>query len=214
LLTKQSEYIRYSDKPEETSTRDYTTDRSTFLLKNVPDNSILFIDGPLIGGQVSHYTTSMNELLLKRDIIPIFLVKNSTSNLVSDNFAAVRGKFNSDMHWAYKLLKPGERTCFFKYVDRHNERNGKIFCYLKTFDVSPQRVEFHVDTYEKHWGTMAQLMNLVHYLMLVQGDPQNPQLRTVAIAERYARAIIRLIDIWRLMHKFGITPTINTGRFG
>ena len=116
LLTEKSTYIRYSDKPEETSTRDYTTDRSTFLLKTVPDNSILFVDGPLIGGQVSHYTTSLNEHLLKRNVVPIFIVKNSASNLVSDNHAAVRGKFNSDMHWAYKLLRPGERTRFFKYV--------------------------------------------------------------------------------------------------
>ena len=57
----------------------------------------------------------------------MLFVKNSESNMVVDNIEGVHGKFNSDLH--YNVLKNGQRICFFKYVDRKNDRNTKIFCY-------------------------------------------------------------------------------------
>jgi len=59
---------------------------------------------------------------------------------------------------------------------------------------------------------MAELMNLVYYLMLIQGDYRNPQARTIAIAEKYARATLKLIHMRRLMNSL-VTPTINQDRF-
>lgn len=147
--TKKSKFIRFSHDPETDSKIDYVKDRTDFIINNTPGNSIVFIDGPLIGGQVSTYTIALNEGLLKKNCIPIFFVKNSSSNLVTDNIQELKGNYNSDMHWAYRILKKGERTNFFRYVDKHTGRNAKLFCYLKGFDVSPQRVEFHLNTYEK-----------------------------------------------------------------
>lgn len=214
LLTKDAKYIKYSENPESSRKEDYVNDRSDFLLRNVPENSILFIDGPLIGGQISSQTTLLNELLIKKEIIPFFVVKNSSSNLVTDYIEDLKGKFNSDMHWAHKTLKPGERTRFFQYVDAHNPKNGKVFCYLKCFDQSPQRIEFQINTYHKYKDIILSAMDLIYYLILAQGDFKNPQLRSIAISEKYARETISLFNLEILMKRLGITATINQNRFG
>lgn len=216
---KKSRYIKYSQAPEEDFKRDYVQDRSTLLINSVnlpenPSDSLIFIDGPLIGGQISGYTIKLNEELLNKNEIPIFFVKNSNSNLVTDNVKELAGKYNSDLHWAFSNLKEGERTNFFKYVDQTNPHNAKVFCYLKAFNRSPQRIEFHIDTYEKYGEKMADLMNLIYYLLLVQGDLSNPQIRSIAIAEKYAREAIKLINFNRLMRQLGIVPTMNQERFG
>jgi hypothetical protein len=57
-------------------------------------------------------------------------------------------------------------------------------------------------------------MDLIYYLILVQGDKSNPQIRTIAIAEKYARATIKLLNVNKLMESAEITPTINQDRFG
>lgn len=212
-LTDDADYIKFSDNPENSRKEDYVSDRANFLVKNVPKNSILFVDGPLIGGQISHYTTKLNEILLNNDIIPIFLIKNSTSNLVTDNLPELTGKFNSDMHWAHKILKNGQRTRFFQYIDRYNNELGKIFCYLKPFNCSPQRIEFHINTYNKYKNKIYGIMNIIQYLLLAQGNLDNPQLRTIAIAEKYARESIKLINLHQLMRRLGVTATINQDRF-
>ncbi len=118
------------------------------------------------------------------------------------------------MHWAYKYLKKGQRTNFFKYADRNNPDNAKIFCYIKVFDLSPQRVEFHIDTFQKYREKMDEIMDLIHYLILAQGDLKNPQVRPIAIAEKYARDTLRLTDIYKLARKSGLVPTMNQERFG
>ena len=212
-LTQTSEYIKYSDNPERDSKRDYVIDRGEFVSNNVPGGSVILIDGPIIGGQMSSYTTRLNEILLKNDVIPLFFVKNSSSNLVTDNIRDLKRAYNSDMHWAYKYLRERERTSLFKYVDRHNERNAKVFCYLKPFDVSPHRVEMHVKTFERYSTIVPTLLDLVCYLLLVQGVPRNPQVRPIAIAEKYARATLGLINLVQTMKYLGITPTMNQERF-
>jgi hypothetical protein len=213
-FTQKSKFIKYSTDPETDSKIDYVKDRIDFISNSTPKNSIVFIDGPLIGGQVSTYTYKLNKELLNKNAIPFFIVKNTNSNLVTDNVKELKDKFNSDLHWTYQTLKVGERTNFFKYVDQHNPRNAKLFCYIKCIDSSPQRVEFHLETYDKYNKDINNIMDLIYYLILVQGDKSNPQIRTIAIAEKYARATIKLLNVNKLMESAEITPTINQDRFG
>lgn len=212
-LVNNSPHIKYSIDPDMDSKKDYIKDKIEFLLENVPKRSILLIDGPLIGGDVYTYMIHAINKFLDRDIIPIFFVKNSSSNLITENTTELKGKFNSDMHWAYKSMQQGQRTNFFKYADRNNIKNAKIFCYLKGFNISPQRVELHVQTYEKYQKIIPEIMDYLYYLLLVGGDTKNPQLRPISIAEKYARETLRLFNFNNLMQKVGITPTMNQDRF-
>jgi len=206
--------IRYSNTPEIESQKDFIRDKLDFLENFVPDNSILLIDGPLIGGDV--YTIMIHAInrFLSKNVIPIFFVKNSTSNLVTDHISDLKYKYNSDMHWSYTFLNKGERTNFFRYADRNNPKNAKIFCYLKAFDLSPQRVEFHVDIYQKYKKQIPAILDLIYYLLIVQGSKKNPQARPIAVAEAYAREALKLINIKQLMKKSGLVPTMNQERFG
>jgi hypothetical protein len=213
-ITNKSQFIKHSEDPEMDSQKDYIKDKINLLTEYTPPGSILLIDGPLIGGDVYTFMIHAINKFLAKDIIPIFFVKNSSSNLVTDNVSELRGKYNSDMHWAYTYLKKGQRTNFFKYADKNTPDNAKIFCYLKTFDTSPQRVEFHIQTFEKYRKDIDSIMDMIYYLILVQGDPKNPQARPIAIAEKYARATIHLADINMLTRGAGLTPTMNQERFG
>jgi hypothetical protein len=73
LLSKDSKYIKYSEETEVDSKRDYIIDRQRLLSENAPENSILFIDGPLVGRQMTKQTRDLNSLLMKKRIAPIFL---------------------------------------------------------------------------------------------------------------------------------------------
>jgi hypothetical protein len=212
-LSNGSGYIRYSEEPDTDSKRDYIADRRKLLTDNIPENSILFLDGPLIGGNMATATIEMNQELSTKNIIPICFVKNSSSNMVTDNLLHLKGKYNSDMHWAYSCLKAGERTSLFQYTDGINPKLSKIFCYIKAFDLSPQRIEFDIMTYSKFSNNINDLFNLSYYLLLAQGDLKNPQIRSIAIAEKYARATIQLIKFEQMMKNLGITPTMNQERF-
>ncbi len=213
-LAKHSKHIRLSDDPEMDSKKDYIRDRIRFLEKVAPERSILFVDGPLIGGDVYTFMVNSINAFHRRDIIPVFFVKNSSSNLVTDNIRELRNKYNSDLHWSYTYLEPGERTNWFIYRDRVNPENAKVFCYLKAFALSPQRVEFHWKTYQKYGALVDGLADMVYYLLIVQGNPQNPQVRPVAVAEKYARETLGLVNILALMKDAGMSPTMNQVRFG
>ena len=113
------------DSIESAFKRDYANERTKFILNNCPSNTVLLIDGPLIGNQMSDYTVQLSRKLLSKLVIPIFIVKNSSSNLVTDNIRELNGNFNSDMHWAFKYLSPGERTNFFSYQDPNNKNFAK-----------------------------------------------------------------------------------------
>jgi len=215
VLSHDSKHIKYSEDPETDSKKDYILDRKSLLAENVPENSVVFIDGPLIGGQMSEQTIDLNDLLVKKEAVPIFFVKNSMSNLVTDNIKELKGKYNSDMHWAYRYLREGERTNLFMYVDQTpNSDKAKVFCYLKAFDASPHRIEMDVKAYKKYSDRIPSLFDLAYYLLLAQGDLKNPQIRSIAIAEKYARATLNLINFVQMMKELGITPTMNQERFG
>jgi hypothetical protein len=205
--------LRFSDSTDIDSQKDYLKDKIDFILSTVPENSILFIDGPIIAGDV--YTTflSSEKRFHERNILPVFFVKNSDSNMVIDNIPGLRDRYNSDLHWSFYSLKKGERSCFFRYADRNNERNTKVFCYLKTYDVSPQRIEFFTKSFETRRESVNPVMNMIYYLTLAQGDSHNPQIRPIAIAEKYARETLKLVDFNRMMREIGLQPTMNQERF-
>ncbi len=213
-IVKRSEFIKHSDKPEYDSKIDYMRDRMQFLLEYSIEDSILLIDGPLIAGDA--YTSMIKPLkkLVEKNVIVVFFVKNSNSNMVTDSTPELRGKFNSDLHWCYQFLKPGERTGFFHYLDKHNPDNTKVFCYLKSFTSSPQRIEFYGKQFFTTPDRMAEITNLIHYLILVQGNRHNPQVRPIAVAEEYARETLKTINFSQLTKALNITPTINQERFG
>lgn len=217
-ISEKSEYIQYSDNVESKRKELYVIDRDEFFKENFqhfPKNTIILIDGPLIGGQISSHTTKLNSWMLDHHFIPVFIVKNSSSNLVTDYVGKLKNKFNSDMHWSYLLLKKGERTGFIKYQDKDNPNNGKVFCYIKPFDLSPQRVEFHISTLEKYgMDLMINIINLVYYLILVQGEEKNPQARPIIIAEKFARESIKMMNLNSIMKRIGLVSTMNQERFG
>lgn len=184
------------------------------ILDSVEPHSIVFIDGPLIGGNASKYMEDMDDELRKKDCIPLYFVKNSDSRLVIEANKNLAKNFNSDFHWSACNIKPGSRSAFFKYTDEHNKRNTKVFTYLKALFGFPERVEMHTPTYEKYYALLPELMSLISYFYIVQGDRSNPQVRPIAIAEKYAREGIRLLNIPVLLSKLRFKPTINQVRFG
>ncbi len=211
--------IRPEDSPnlETAIKKRYILTRNNFLLNQVEkiksdDNSILFIDGPLIGGNLSHYTIDLDEKLRPEKIIPIYFVKNSNSNLVVDNYDVLKGKFNSDLDWAHKTLKMGERSSFFEYEDKKNQNYRKVFCYLKTTPSTVQRVEFSEETYKQNKDNIKNIMDLIYYFIVLQGSYVNPQVRPIAIAEMYARETLKKVRTTKFK-ELKITPTMNEIRF-
>ena len=213
-IVSRSKHIKLSDKPEYDSQVDYMKDRMEFLLDYSIEDSILLIDGPLIAGDA--YTSMIRPLkqLVDKNVTVVFFVKNSSSNLVTNSTPELAGKFNSDLHWCFRFLKPGERTGFFHYFDKSNSDNTKVFCYLKSFPSSPQRIEFYGKQFFRNPEKMAEITNLVHYHILAQGNTKNPQVRLIAIAEESARATLKTINFNQLTRELNITPTINQERFG
>ncbi len=193
----------------------YTIDKVNFLKNNLPQNTLLFIDGPLIGGDwYVEMISAVINYFNPNNIIPVFIVKNSNSSIIVDNTPNLKGKYNTDVHWAYRHLKKGERTSFFKYQDKNNPRNARIFCYIKAFDTSPLRVEFHPSTFDKYKSMIYDILDTIYYLLLVQGNPSNPQIRPIAIAEKYARETLHLFNLEAIIKKAKLIPTINQERFG
>ncbi|MHB0922354.1 MAG: hypothetical protein ACYC3H_00105 [Bellilinea sp.] len=210
-----SKYIKYSQDPESDSNRDYAEDRSNFIETYALNNTILFIDGPIIGGNISSYTNALVDNLHKKNVIPIFFVKNSNSSLVVDNIQALKSDFNSDLHWSYQFLKQGQRSNLFVYTDKYNASNSKLFCYIKPFNsVTTQRIEFRPDTYKMYQDAFGGIFNLIYYLMMVHGDKSNPQIRPIAIAEKYARETMHLINSDTLLKSSGLIQTLDQTRFG
>lgn len=214
-VVRDSKYIKYSEDQTSESNRDYAIDRNELFQKYSLENSIVFIDGPIIGGNMTSYTLDLVEFLHSRNVIPIFFVKNSDSNMVVDNIPEIKDQFNSDLHWAYASLDCGERSALFLYTDSNNAKNSKIFCYFKPFRfITPQRIEFHPETYKFYRDYFPNIFNLIYYLLLVHGDKSNPQIRPIAISEKYAREVIRTVNIELLLKSSSLIQTMDQSRFG
>ena len=214
-LLINSKFFRPTSEPDVEEKRDYAKDRNNLIAQYAISESLVCIDGPLIGGNLSSSTIELVRKLESKNVVPIFIVKNSDSNLVTDNISGLKHNFNSDLHWAYNLLNPGERTCMYLYEDAYNPINSKAFFYLKPFSgLSPQRIEFHNSTLNLHSDILPVIFDAIYYLFLAHGDPRNPQVRPIAVAEKYAREVLRLINPYSFMKSTGIIPTVNQTRFG
>ncbi len=206
--------LQLSSDPRLSYLKDYINDRMGFMRDVVPPGSIFLVDGPIIAGDV--YTTFLPFIkeLHDRGACPIFVVKNSDSTMVIDSDPNLSRKFNSDLHWAYHTLHRGERSALFQYTDPYNPRNTKVFCYVKSFNASPLRVEVHTSTYERYGSDLRPLLDMLYFLSLAQGKEWDPQPRPIAVAEMYARETLGLVDIVALMRLAGVIPSVNQSRFG
>jgi len=192
----------------------YHNERADLLLNNIPDHSILIIDGSLVGSQLTSRTKAMAKNLLERDIITIFVVKNSDSlMLVSD--LKDSGKYNSDLDWAEEKLDSGCRSSFIKYKDLKGG-HSEIFCYLKSFNnVSPLRISFLEEILTGKGNDLVNsLMDLIYYLVIDQGTPKDPQLRLISVAEMFAKDILKVANPYGKMQSIGLVPTVNQSRWG
>lgn len=210
---KDMEIAIISDTPDEEVKKRYLDDRFEFLMANVPKNSILFVDGPLIGAQSSSKNVELVEQLMEEDIIPIFYVKNSYSSLVIDNISGnYKNKYNTDLDFANKFIDVGERTSYFLYQDLVNKRNNKVFAYVKCYNKLPQRFEMHHETFKKYKDEIEGITMMINYYSVLQGDINNPQLRPVAIAERFARESLKYFSPSQLILITGLDETMNAMR--
>ena len=108
----------------------------------------------------------MVDELQKKKIFPIFFVKNSYSNMVTEGIKELREKFNSDIHWANESINTCQCSPWFYYTDKINNKNQKLFCYLKSFnDVSAQRIELHPSTYHYLEEEIQNILDMIIYLM-------------------------------------------------
>jgi len=208
------EDIRYSENPAEERNLIMINSKIRSITQSVEPHSIVLIDGPIIGGNASAYIEKMDEQLRQKDCIPLYFVKNSDSRLVIDSNEMLSSEFNSDFHWAACTVKTGCRSPFFKYTDQVVERNTKVFTYVKALYGFPERVEMNTQTYYKYKSLIPDLMNLLSYMYIAQGDRSNPQVRLIAVAEKYAREGIKVLNVPALLSRLGFKPTINQVRFG
>lgn len=186
--------------------------KKEFLTNNAIANSLLLIDGPFLAGNGSFtFYESINDFD-KKSIIPIFIVKNSYATILVDNIKNLNGLYNSDLHYANEILKEGMRTPFFKYTCE-NGKKSKVFCYLKhRNNYSPIRIEIPTYIFEKNRQYIDGIMDMIYYLIVVQGNSVNPQVRPIAIAEKYARETLSLIDINKDTIQMKLTATMNEQR--
>lgn len=210
----EDEEIRFAENVAEERNLIMINSKKDSILGSVEPHSIVLIDGPLVGGNASSYIVDMDEKLRAKECIPLYFVKNSDSRLVIDTSPHLSSEFNSDFHWTACRLRTGSRSSFFKYTDTYKRSNSKVFTYMKALFGFPERIEMHETTYEKYHSMMPELMNLLSYFYFAQGDSSNPQVRPVAVAEKYAREGIRILNIPALLGRLGFRPTINQVRFG
>jgi hypothetical protein len=206
------EGIIFSDNPTEARKMSLLEEKISLILDSVNDNSIIFIDGPMIAGNIATYLIGMDENLRERNCIPVYFVKNSDSRMVLDNMPYLKRDYNSDFHWAHDNVPLGRRSSFFKYVDQDNPRNSKVFSYIKPVYGFPQRIEMHTKTYEKNKNIVQDIFDLISYYFVAQKS-SNPQARPIAVAEQYAREGLGVLNIPSLLYRMGFHPTLNQVRF-
>ncbi|WP_400206594.1 DNA double-strand break repair nuclease NurA [Candidatus Methanarcanum hacksteinii] len=185
-----------------------------FITAYSSDNSLLLIDGPFLAGDgLAVFRGIIKERFIDHGIVPIFIVKNSNTSIVVDGVTELKGQYNSDLHWSNKILKAGQRTRFFKYTDKYNEDNSKMFCYMKFYDkASPIRIEIPTAIYLKYLPSIKSFLDIIYYTILEQGNMINPQARPIAVAEMFARETLNLVNFNKDMKNSQLTPTMNENR--
>ena len=185
-----------------------------FITKYSCDNSLLLIDGPFLAGDgMAVFRGIIKERFIDHGIVPIFVVKNSSAELVVESISALKGKFNSDLHWSKTILEEGQRTCFYRYTDKKIPDNTKMFCYMKfSKNASPIRIEIPTAIYYKYQPSINSYLDVIYYTLIEQGNFYNPQPRPIAIAEMFARETLNLYDFNKEMKLSNFTPTMNQNR--
>jgi len=74
-ISEDTKYIKYSKDPEADSKKDFVLDKIDFLKENTSENTILLVDGPLIGGDWYIHMIDAIEKFLDKNVIPIFSLK-------------------------------------------------------------------------------------------------------------------------------------------
>ena len=217
-LADKSDVFIYVDPNEDqigsSFKRKLDDERFNFLCqeKIVPNNSILIVDGPLIGRQLSSRTIRLTKALQENSILTVYVTKNSDSLQLVNYYCP--NKYHSDLHWASDNLKAGQRSRFLQYVDQ-NAGHSEVFCYLKSFNkVSPLRVSIETKQYHKFKDLFEEAMDMIYYLVLDHGEPKNPQVRLIAVAEYYAKDIMKIANPYGRVINMGLVPSVNQSRFG
>jgi hypothetical protein len=122
------------------------------------------------------------------------------------------------LHWASDNLEAGQRSYILKYVDKSpdgTKRHSEVFTYIKSFQyVSPLRISIETEQFLKFRNLFIEAMDMIYYLVLDHGEQRNPQVRLIAIAEYYAKDIIKIANPFGRVIGMGLVPSVNQSRFG
>lgn len=206
--TKFSDIIQSNDLSKSIN-EEYINERKYFLSKAAPENALLFIDGSMFSGASTAGNFILIESLLNQNCRPIFFVKNSESTIITEKFEFARG-FNSDLHWAYSILKAGEISPLFSYISE--DGRGKAMCFLKIFDGrSPVRIEFPLKAFLEGYYP-DNVFDLIMYQYMANGSSSNVQPRIIQIAEIYAREVLKSTNLYSEIERMGLTKSMNETR--
>ncbi len=188
---------------------EYISERKYFLTQVAPENTLIFIDGPLFSGESTSGNFELVNQLIKINCKPIFFVKNSESTIITERFNFAKG-YNSDLHWAFSILKQGEVSPVFAY--KSPDGRGKAMCFFKIFNNrSPVRIEFPLDSFLEGYYP-SNIFTLIYYQYLANGDTNNYQPRIIQVAELYAREILKSTNLYQEIEKLGLTNSMNEER--
>lgn len=205
--TELSDIIK-SDDTSKSIIEEYVKERKFFLSKAAPENSLIFIDGPMFSGAATNGNFLLIKDLLLRNCRPIFFVKNSESNIISERFNFAKG-YNSDLHWAHSTLKVGQISPVFAYSI---EGRSKAMCFMKVFkNKSPVRIEFPLKEFEEGWYG-DDVFDQIYYQYLANGKTNNIQPRIIEVSEMYAREILKSTNLYKEIEKMGLTKNMNEER--
>jgi len=203
-----SDIIHCLDITAETN-KEYIKEREYFLSEASPDNSLIFIDGSMFSGASTSGNFILIEQLLSKNCRPIFFVKNSESTIITERFEFAKG-YNSDLHWAYVNLNPGEISPVFAYTSK--EGRSKAMCFIKIYDKrSPVRIEFPLKAFEEGWYG-DDVFDLIFYQFLANGSSNNMQPRIIQVSEIYAREILKSTNLYIEIERMGLTKSMNEER--
>lgn len=206
--TEFSDIIQCNDLTNEI-TKEYVKEREYFLSKASPVDSLIFIDGSMFSGASTSGNFMLIDQLLDKNCKPIFFVKNSESTIITERFEFAKG-YNSDLHWAYVNLDPGEISPVFAYTSK--EGRSKAMCFIKIYNKrSPVRIEFPLKAFEEGWYG-DDVFDLIFYQFLANGSSNNMQPRIIQVSEMYAREILKSTNLYKEIERMGLTKSMNEER--
>jgi hypothetical protein len=206
--TEFSDIIKSEDIASDLA-KEYVKERAFFLSKAAPSNSLIFIDGSIFSGASTSGNFVLIDYLLSKNCRPVFFVKNSESTIITERFDFARG-YNSDLHWAFVNLKPGNVSPVFAYTSK--EGRSKAMCFMKVFENrSPVRIEFPLKAFEEGWYG-DDVFDLIYYQYLANGSPNNMQPRIIQVSEMYAREILKSTNLYKEIERMGLTKSMNEER--